>query len=390
MADPRVLRAMATPMLGQFDPAFLDIMARTQAIYRDVYRTANEQTLMIDGSARAGIEAALVSLIEPGDAVLVPVFGRFGHLLREIVERCGGQPVVIERPWGEVFDPSEIESALEDHAPKVVALVHGDTSTTMAQPLEEIGALCRVHGAYLFVDACATLGCVDIRVDDWAIDAVSSGLQKGLSGPPGMSPLTLSGRAAARIRNRRHVERGVRPNDYAPGAGPRIRSNYFDLAMLMDYWGSGHLNHHTEATSMIYAAHECGRIFLEEGHDAAFARHRLVADALVAGLEAMGLGVFGGGAAKMPNVTGVVIPDGVDGDFVRNGMLARFGIEIGTSFGPLHGRIWRIGTMGYTARPENVLLCLGALEAILTRAGWRLPAGAAVQAALGVIEGADG
>ncbi|WP_342362430.1 alanine--glyoxylate aminotransferase family protein [Terrarubrum flagellatum] len=382
MADPRVLRSMATPMLGQFDPAFLDIMARVQQFFREIYRTGNKQTLMIDGSARAGIEAILVSLIEPGDKVLVPMFGRFGHLLVEICERCGGDVVTIERPWGEVFTPDEIEKALKQHQPKIIALVHADTSTTVAQPLEDIGALCRAHGAYLYVDACASIGCIDIRADEWQIDGISAGLQKGLSGPPGMSPVTVSERAVARIRNRRHVEAGVRPANYVAGQGPRIRSNYFDLSMLMDYWGDDHLNHHTEATSMIYAAHECGRIFLDEGHEAVFARHRVVGDALCDGLEAMGLKVFGDRAAKMPNVTGVHIPEGVDGDAVRKGMLAHFGIEIGTSFGPLHGKIWRIGTMGYTARKENVLICLGALEAMLLAVGFKLPAGAAVQAAM--------
>lgn len=386
MADPRVLRAMATPMLGQFDPAFLDIMARTQSMFREVYRTGNQQTLMIDGSARAGIEAALVSLIEPGDKVLVPIFGRFGHLLREIAERCGAEVVVIEREWGKVFSLDDIEKALKLHSPKIVALVHADTSTTVAQPLKGVGALCRAHGAYLYVDACASIGCEDIRVDDWKIDAISAGLQKGLSGPPGMSPVSLSDRAVKRIRNRRHVEAGVRPAGYVAGEGPRIRSNYFDLSMLMDYWGPDHLNHHTEATSMIYAAHECARIFLQEGHEAVFARHRAVEAALRAGLEAMGLRIFGDRAAKMPNVTGVFIPDGVNGDAIRKGLLSNFGIEIGTSFGPLHGKIWRIGTMGYTARRENVLTCLAALEAMLLNAGFKLPAGAAVQAAMAALE----
>lgn len=386
MADPRVLRAMATPLLGQFDPAFLDIMARTQALFRAVYRTRNHQTLMIDGSARAGIEAVLVSLIEPGDKVLVPIFGRFGHLLCEIAERCGGEVEVIERDWGGVFSAGDIEKAVKAHRPKVVAMVHSDTSTTVAQPLEEIGAICRAHDAFLYVDACASIGCQDIRLDDWLIDGVSAGLQKGLSGPPGMSPVSLSDRAVTRIRNRRHVEAGVRPAGYVAGEGPRIRSNYFDLSMLMDYWGADHLNHHTEATTMIYAAHECGRIFMEEGHDAVFARHELVDAALCAGLEAMGLKLFGDRAAKMPNVTGVYIPEGVDGDAVRKGLLSHFGIEIGTSFGPLHGKIWRIGAMGYTARKENVLICLGALEAMLLSAGFKLPAGAAVQAAMKAFE----
>ena len=386
MADPRVLRAMATPLLGQFDPAFLAIMAETQAIYRDIYRTTNQQTLMIDGTARAGIEAILISMIEPGDKVLVPVFGRFGHLLREIIERAGGEAILIEQEWGKVFSGEDFEKALKAHRPKIVATVHADTSTTMAQPLDVLGKLCQQYDALLYVDACASLGCMDIRVDDWHIDGISSGLQKGMSGPPGMSPVSVSPRAEKLIRNRYHIEAGVQPAGYKPAPGRRIQSNYLDMAMLFEYWGESHLNHHTEATTMIYAAHTCGRIFLEEGHEAVYTRHANISAGLIAGLEAMGLKIYGDRANKMTNVTGIVIPDGINGDSVRKGLMDIFGIEIGTSFGPLAGKVWRIGTMGYTARKENVLICLGALEAMLLRSGFKLPAGEGVQAAMKAFE----
>jgi len=383
-ADPRVLRAMSLPLLGQFDPAFLSIMADTQAIYREIFETRNAQTFLIDGTARAGIEACLVSMIEPGDKVLVPVFGRFGHLLCEIAERAGGEVVTIETEWGRVFPPSEIEAAIKQHRPKLIAIVHGDTSTTLAQPLEAIGALCREHEVLLYADATASLGGSEIKTDAWHIDAMSSGLQKCLSGPPGVAPVTFNERVVRIARRRHHIEKGVAPAGYAAGPGPRVGSNYFDLGMLMDYWGEGHLNHHTESTSMVYAAHECGRILLQEGLGAAFARHALVSKALTAGLTAMGLKLFGEQAYKMPNVTGVMVPDGISGDSVRAMLLGDFGIEIGTSFGPLAGRVWRIGTMGYTARKENVLICLCALEAALLQHKLKLPAGAAVAAALGV------
>ena len=381
-ADPRVLRAMSMPLLGQFDPVFTGYMNEVMALYRQVLRTGNRWTLLVDGTARAGIEAALVSLLAPGDRVLVPVFGRFGHLLCEVAARCGADVRAIEAEWGTVFEPGRIEAAVRAHRPALVAVVHGDTSTTMAQPLAEIGALCRAHDALLYVDATATVGGMDVRVDDWRIDALSTGLQKCLAGPPGSAPITFNERAEARVRERRHIERGIRPEGFEAAAGPVIRSNYFDLGMLMDYWSESRLNHHTEATSMLYAARECARIALAEGLDQRFARHARASRALVAGLDAMGLERFGDPAHKMPNVTGVEIPAGVSGDAVRAMMLEDFGIEIGTSFGPLAGRIWRIGTMGYTCRKENVLVCLMALEAALRAHGFRAPPGEAADAAL--------
>jgi (S)-ureidoglycine-glyoxylate aminotransferase len=349
-----------------------------------LYQTGNRWSLLVNGTARAGIEAVLVSLIEPGDRVLVPIFGRFGHLLSEISARCGAVLSTLDTEWGSVFDPDTIEQHVKRVAPKLVAIVHGDTSTAMAQPLAEIGAICRRYGCILYVDATATLGGMDFPVDAWQIDAASAGLQKCLSGPPGSAPITFNDRVESLLQRRKHVEAGLRPAGWVPPNGPQIRSNYFDLPMLMDYWGEARLNHHTEAASMLYAARECARIVLQEGLPETFARHALASNALVAGLEAMGLKVFGDRRHKMPNVTGIWIPDGIDGDKVRAAMLHDFGIEIGTSFGPLHGRIWRIGTMGYNCRKQNVLLCLAALEAVLRRAGFVLPPGAAVEAAYAV------
>jgi (S)-ureidoglycine-glyoxylate aminotransferase len=276
------------------------------------------------------------------------------------------------------------EIAIIEHYPRFLALVHADTSPTLAQPLEGIGDICRRHDVLLYVDATATLGGMDVPVDALKLDAVSAGLQKCMSGPPGSSPITVNDRVTEVVARRKHVEAGIKPPGFVEGNGPIIQSNYFDLAMLMDYWGESRLNHHTEATSMLYAAREAARIVLAEGLDAAFARHRTAGAALTAGLLAMGLALFGDQAHKMPNVTGVVIPAGVDGDGVRRMMLDDFGIEIGTSFGPLHGKIWRIGTMGYVCRKENVLLCLGALEAALRRFGFKANAGAGVDAALAV------
>lgn len=385
--DPRVLRAMSTPLLGQFDPEFTEYMNEVMVLYRQVFETSNQWTFLIDGTARSAIEAMLVSMLSPGDDLLVPVFGRFGHLLCEIGQRCGANVHSIECEWGQVFSAQQIESAIIEHRPQVLAIVQGDTSTTMAQPLSEIGALCRKHDVLLYVDATASATGMPLPVDAWQIDAVSIGLQKCLSGPPGIAPVTFNKRVEEVVLKRKHIEQGIQPEGYQHSEGPIIRSNYFDLSMLMDYWSESRLNHHTEATTMLYAARECARLVLKEGLEERFARHRLASDAIVAGLQAMQLRVFGDMTNKMPNVTGVFIPDDVVADQVREMMLLRFGIEIGTSFGPLHGKIWRIGTMGYGCQQRNVLICLGALEACLRTQGHHCPAGAGVDAALAVYDG---
>ena len=378
---PRVLRAMSAPMLGQFDPEFIQYMNETMALYRQVYRTANEWTFLVNGTARAGIEACLASIVSPGDKVLVPKFGRFGHLLAEVCHRVGGEIVTIDTEWGTVFELDRLADAVREHKPRVVALVHGDTSTAMVQPLEGVGAVCRDHEALLYVDATATLGGMPVNVDEWQLDAVSAGLQKCMSGPPGSAPVSIGARAVEVVRQRKHIEGGIQPDDYVAASGAIVRSNYLDLGMLMDYWSPLRLNHHTESTTMLYAAHACARVVLEEGLDCGFARHSAASGALRAGLQALGLHLFGDEAHRMTNVTGVFIPAACgDGERLRSEMLHDFGIEIGTSFGPLHGTIWRIGTMGHVCRKANVLRCITALDAVLRRNGFAAPAGAGVDA----------
>ena len=387
---PRVLRAMSVALQGQFDPQFGTYMDQVMRLYRQVFRTQNHWTMLINGTARAGIEACLASILVPGDKLLVPIFGRFGHLKVEIGRRLGAEVVAIETEWGRVFAPDVIEAAIEQHRPKMIAISHGDTSTTMLQPLAEVGALCRKHDVLLYVDCTASLGGNPFEMDTWHVDVASAGLQKCLSGPPGSAPVTFNSRVAAEVNNRKHVEQGLKTPNTVEGDGPVIRSNYFDLAMLMDYWSPKRLNHHTEAASMLYAARECARVVLGEGLEAGFGRHKLAGGALRAGLEAMGLELYGDPVHRMANVTGVNIPKAItDGERVRREMLHDFGIEIGTSFGPLAGKIWRIGTMGYVCRKANVLRCLTALEAVLRRNGYKLPAGAAVDMACQVYEGAD-
>ncbi|HWU03362.1 MAG TPA: alanine--glyoxylate aminotransferase family protein [Novosphingobium sp.] len=389
-AHPRVLRAMSADLLGQFDPEMTGYMNQVMALYRPVFGTQNRWTMLVDGTARAGIEAALVSLVAPGDKVLVVDFGRFGLLLQEILTRIGATIVTVSAPWGQVVPMEAIAAAIAAHEPKVVACVHGDTSTTMAQPLDGLGALCRAAGALSYVDATATIGGMDIAADRWGVDVVTGGLQKCLGGPSGSSPITVSDRAAEHIFTRRHDEKGIRGADAVDGTGLRIGSNYFDLAMIMDYWSEKRLNHHTEATSMLYAARECARVALGEGLEARFARHRAAGAAMSAGARAMGLRLFGEDAHRMTNVTGVWIPEGVDGEALRTMMREMFEIEIGTAFGPLAGRIWRLGAMGYNAMRHKVLITLGAMEACLRAQGFALPPGEAVPAAIAAWDKAMG
>ena len=352
---PRVLSAMSTQLVGQYDPVMTGYMNEVMQLYRDVFNTKNQQTFLVDGTSRAGIEAVLVSAIEPGDKVLVPIFGRFGHLLAEIAERADAEVHTIEVPWGEVFSPEQIEKAIKDVKPKLLAIVQGDTSTTMLQPLAEIGAICEANDVLFYCDATASIGGNPLDVDAWKLDAVSVGLQKCLGGPSGSAPITLSDKFVKTVRTRHHVEAGIRDAHHEAARGPKIRSNYFDLPMIMDYWGEERLNHHTEAARMLY----CAR-------------------------EAMGLEPFGDLKHKMYNVVGVHIPEGVHGEEVRETLLLRFNIEIGTSFGPLKGKIWRIGTMGYNAREDAVLHTLQSLETVLRMQGFALPAGKGVDAALSV------
>ncbi|GGH65827.1 pyridoxal-phosphate-dependent aminotransferase family protein [Rothia aerolata] len=380
-ADPRVHRAISAALVGQYDPVMTDYMNETMQLFRTVFQTENEQTFLIDGTSRAGIEAALVSLIKPGDKVLVPSFGRFGLLLQEIAQRAGAEVAVREIEWGTVFTPEQIEQAIVEERPKVLALVQGDTSTTMNQPLEGVGEICEKHGVLFYTDATASIGGNDLKVDEWKIDAATAGLQKCLAGPSGSSPITLSEKAVEVINSRKVIEAGIASKEQVFDEVDRIRSNYFDLAQVMDYWGPSRLNHHTEATSMLYAARECARILSEEGMEQAVQRHYHHGRAMLEGVKALGLELFGDLEHKMNNVLGVYIPEGVNGEDVRAGLLNNFGIEIGTSFGPLHGKIWRIGTMGYNARKDTVLTTLAALEAQLKRSGASVVAGGGTGAA---------
>lgn len=386
--DPRVLRAMSNPILGQFDPAFTDIMNNVMKMLQQLFKTNNEWAFPIDGTSRSGLEAVLASVIEPGDKVLIPIYGRFGHLLTEIAERYGAEIHLLHRDWGTVFDPEEVIAEMKKVKPKIVAMVHGETSTGCMQPLAEIGKACREEDVLFIVDAVATIGGTDVQTDNWYIDAIIGGNQKCLSVPSGNAPITYNERVERILNQRKKVERGIATEQELAErkAFSAIRTNYFDLAQLQDYWGPRRLNHHTEATSMLYALHEGLRIVLEEGLEQRFKRHKLHEKALITGIEGMGLELFGDAGSKLPTVTCIKIPEGIEAESVRSMMLNDFGVEIASSFGPLHGKIWRIGTMGYSCRKENVLFALASLEAALIRHGAKISAGEGIQASLNAYE----
>ncbi len=386
-AHPRVLQAMAAQLVGQYDPFMTDTMNEVMALFRRVFVTANEQTLVVDATARGAIEAAFVSLLEPGDRVVVAVCGRFGHLLVEIALRAGAEVHTIEVEWGRVAELDQIADALAHFQPKLLAMVHGDTSTTALQSFAGVRALCDNYGTLLYADTTASLGGNEFLTDAWGIDASTAGLQKCLGGPSGSGPATFSPRAVGVINARKSIEIGIR-DEGDPVATEPIRSNYFDLGQIFDYWSPRRLNHHTEATTMLYGARECARIVLEEGLGPMQVRHALHGRAMMAGAEGLGLSIFGDRDNKMANIVGVNIPDGVNGEAVRGRLLTEFGIEIGASFGPLKGKVWRIGTMGYNARTDAVITTLAAFETVLREAGVSVPAGGGVAGAEAVYDGA--
>lgn len=368
--DPRVLRAMSTPLLGHLDPKFLEIMNDVQGMLRAVYRTQNPFTIAISGTGSAGMEAALVNVLEPGDTAVVVVGGVFGSRMADIAGRCGARVVKIEIPWGEVVDHARIEEALVREAPvKAVALVHAETSTGALQPIAGLGKLCHAHGALLVVDTVTSLGGVPVDVDGWEADAVYSGTQKCLSCPPGLAPLTLSSRALEVVRGRK----------------TKVQSWYLDASMIADYWAEGkRAYHHTAPISMVYALREALRIVLEEGLEARFERHRRHSAALMAGVAALGCAPQAQEGHRLPSLNCVTVPAGVDEAAVRRCLLAEHGIEIGGGLGPLAGKVWRIGLMGESSRQEHVVAVLAALEQAVAKQGKAPRPGTAVGAALEV------
>ncbi|MDI3317128.1 MAG: alanine--glyoxylate aminotransferase family protein [Bacillota bacterium] len=362
----RVLQALATPTLGHLDPAFLDVMNETMDALRAVFGTTNPLTMALSGTGSAGMEALFVNLVEPGDRVLIGVNGLFGERMVDVARRAGADVITVEAPWGRIVDPEAIRRAL-DRSPgvRLVALVLAETSTGVRQPLEEVARIVHEHEALLGVDAVTALGGIPVEVDRVGIDACYAGTQKCLSVPPGLAPLTLGPRAEARL------DRRTEP----------VRSWYLDMTMIRRYWGHERFYHHTAPVNMLFALHEGLRLILEEGLPAVYERHARVGAALQRGLEAMGLELFAEPGHRLPELTTVRVPAGVDDARVRARLLEEYGIEIGAGVGPTRGQIWRIGLMGHGARKRNVFALLSALESLLAEEGHPVPRGAGLEAA---------
>ncbi len=362
---PRVLRALACNTIGHLDPHYLELMNQLQQMLRQVFQTRNQLTFAVSGTGSAGMECAVVNLVEPDDVMLVCVNGVFGSRMADVAARAGARVVTIQRPWGEVFTPEEVEQAVKTHRPKLVGIVMAETSTGASQPLEEVAEVVHRHGGMILVDAVTSLGGMPVLVDQWGLDVVYSGSQKCLSCPPGLAPITFGPRAVEVIQNRK----------------TKVQSWYLDATMLSQYWGDERVYHHTAPINMTYALYEALRLILEEGLENVFARHLLNHHALRAGLEALGLEFTAQEGHRLPMLNAVRVPEGVDDATVRKELLERFGIEIGGGLGQFKGRAWRIGLMGYGARPQNVLLLLGALEQLLAEQGHRFRPGTAVATA---------
>ncbi len=350
MVHPRVLRAMAAPLVGHLDPDFIAIMDEVQELLRFVFQTGNELTLPISGTGSAAMEAALCNFIEPGDNVLVAVKGYFGERLCDMASRYGAQVDRLERPWGEVFDPDEIDAALGKKQYKLLALVHAETSTGALQPdIGAIAAAAHRHGALLVLDTATSLGGLPVEIDTWEVDVAYSGAQKSLSSTPGASPLTVSPRASEVLHNRQTP----------------VANFYLDLTLLERYWGEARAYHHTAPISAIYALREALRLVAEEGLEARFARHQANAEMLWEGLEALDLPPLVPPEIRIPTLTTPRLSPAIDDAATRRRLLEEYNIEIAGGFGPLAGQIWRIGLMGFSSRPENVLLLLAALKGVL-------------------------
>lgn len=366
--DPRVSQAMSNSILGQFDPDFTAIMDETMQLIRKSFLTENTWSFPVDGTSRAGLEAVISSIVEPGDRVLVPIIGRFGHLFAELVQRAGGIVHTIECPVGEVLPQEEIINALDIVKPKVLAIVHGETSTGRQQPIDKIGKACKERGIYSVVDAVATYLGTTIPVDEWELDAVIGGAQKCLSIPSGITPITFNDRFSEAINTRKRVEEGIRTNEETEKE-VFIRSNYFDLTQLQDYWSPKRLNHHTEATAMVYALNAGLKIAVGEGVENRSDRHAYHHEGLKRALEALGLKIYGDANHEMKMVICVEIPEGVEPNEFRQSLLEKYGVEIAGSFGELQNKIWRIGLMGYVVEKQNILTFLSIFSLFLQQQG---------------------
>jgi len=364
IVHPRIYRAMMAPVVGHLDPAFLAIMNETSEMLRQVFGTQNRVTFPVSGTGSAGMEAALVNVIEPGDPVVIGVNGVFGERMCSIVERCGGTLHRVDAPWGRILPPDQIIDAMRQSGAKVVAVVHAETSTGVAQPLEEIGRAAAESGAIFVVDCVTSLSGMPIDVDRRQIDIAYSGTQKCLNAPPAMAPITFSDKALARVRGRKTP----------------VQSWYLDVTMIEQYWGKERTYHHTAPITSVYALHEALRIVLDEGLEHRFERHRRNAQAMAAAMAAFGLELLVPEDERLWTLVTPRVPEGVDEAAIRAHLREWFHIEIAGGLGPLKGKIWRIGLMGEGSQARNLETLLGAFGHVLRQSGWEVDPGAGVSA----------
>ncbi|MDQ1279796.1 MAG: alanine-glyoxylate transaminase / serine-glyoxylate transaminase / serine-pyruvate transaminase [Thermoproteota archaeon] len=361
----RVMKALSSPIVGYMDPYFFDIMNQTQILLRNTFKTKNALTLPLSGTGSAGMEAAFSNTIEAGDEVVVGVNGYFGERMCEVITHLGGTPVRVVEEWGRIISEDAIEGALKNSKAKIIAIVHGETSTGIEQPIKEIAALTKKYDAILIVDAVTSLSGCELDVDGWGIDVCYSGSQKCINCPPGLAPITVNERALNTILNRK----------------TKVPNFYLDLSLISKYWSETRVYHHTPPASMIYAIREALRVVQEEGLENRWERHRRNSQAFIAGIEAMGLKMHAQMDHRLPSLNTVVIPDGVSDASLRRRLLNDFDIEIGGGLGALRGKIWRIGLMGINSTEKNVIMMLETLERTLNKEGFHTNFGEGVKAA---------